>query len=112
MFEAGTDLAQQGYSSVNPAVAKRSYQIEEQAEKLVSAQGEVDDLPTIAGLALVYISISVHGDVPRAMKYLTSAREAADRMNLFDNPDPATHGSPKALAATSQAAWGLFNFLV
>lgn len=112
MIKAGTDLAQQGYSSVNPTVAKHSYQFEEQAEKLFAAEGEVDALPTIAALALLYISIATHGDVPRATKYLTAAREAADRMNLFNMPDPATYGSPKAVAAASQAAWGLFNFLV
>jgi hypothetical protein len=108
----GTDLAQQGYSSVQPAVSKYSYQFEEQAEKLVAAEGKIDSLPNIAALALLYTTIATHGDVPKAMKYLTAAREAADRMDLFGKPDPATYGSPKTVAAASQAGWGLFNFLV
>ncbi|KAF3034798.1 hypothetical protein E8E12_004363 [Didymella heteroderae] len=101
-----------GYSSVNPAVAKYSYQFEEQAEKLFAAEGKTDALPTIAGLALLYTTIATHGDVPKALKYLTAAREAADRMNLFGKPDSAAYGSPKHVAAASQTAWGLFNFLV
>jgi hypothetical protein len=111
-IKTGTDLAQQGYSSINPAVAKYSYQLEEQAEKLFAAEGKIDALPSIAALALLYTSIATHGDVPKAIKYLTAAREAADRMNLFGKPDPATYGSPRTVAAASQAAWGLFNFLV
>jgi hypothetical protein len=97
---------------VKPAVAKYSYQFEEQAEKLYAAEGKIDALPNIAALALLYTTIATHGDVPKAMKYLTAAREAADRMNLFGKPDPASYGSPKTVAAASQAAWGLFNFLV
>lgn len=107
-----TDPAQQGYGSIDPQAAKNSYTFEQQAEKLFSAERTVDGLPQIAALALLYTSIAVHGDVPRARKYLTAAREAAERMHLFDNPDPATFGSPRKIAATSQAAWGLFNFLV
>lgn len=108
----GTDLAQQGYSSVNTTMSKYSYQFEEQAEKLFAAEGEVDALPNIAALALLYTTIATHGDVPRATKYLTAAREAADRMDLFGKPKPATYDSSKTELATSQAAWGLFNFLV
>lgn len=33
-------------------------------------------------------------------------------MNLFGDLDPDTLGSPSTIAASSQAAWGLFNFLV
>ncbi|KAJ4378743.1 hypothetical protein N0V86_005614 [Didymella sp. IMI 355093] len=112
MVSALLAFALQGYSSVNPAVAKHSYQLEEQAEKLFAAEGKIDALPSIAALALLYTSIATHGDVPRAIKYLAAAREASDRMNLFGKPDPATYGSPKTVAAASQAAWGLFNFLV
>ncbi|KAJ4340815.1 hypothetical protein N0V87_002167 [Didymella glomerata] len=112
MVSALLSFALQGYSSVQPAVSKYSYQFEEQAEKLVAAEGKIDSLPNIAALALLYTTIATHGDVPKAMKYLTAAREAADRMDLFGKPDPATYGSPKTVAAASQAGWGLFNFLV
>jgi hypothetical protein len=113
-------FAMQGYSSVDPAAAKYSYQFEQHAEKLFAAEGKVDTLPNIAALSLLYTSIAVHGDVPRAKKYLTAATDAAERLNLFGRPDqatsgspnPATFGPPETLAATSQAAWGLFNFLV
>ncbi|KAF1926748.1 uncharacterized protein M421DRAFT_93664 [Didymella exigua CBS 183.55] len=112
MVSALLAFALQGYSSVNTAIAKYSYQFEEQAEKLFAAEGETDSLPTIAALALLYTTIATHGDVPRAIKYLTAAREAADRMDLFGRPNSATYDSPKSEAAASQAAWGLFNFLV
>lgn len=46
------------------------------------------------------------------MKYLKAATAAAERMKLFGKPDSAALGSPKILVATSQTAWGLFNFLV
>ncbi|KAF2633415.1 hypothetical protein BU25DRAFT_444170 [Macroventuria anomochaeta] len=105
-------FAMQGYSSIDPAAAEYSYQFEQQAEKLFAAEGKIDTLPDIAALALLYTSIAVHGDVPRATKYLTAANEAAERMNLFGKPDQATFGSPKTIVATSQTAWGLFNFLV
>ncbi|KAF9701168.1 hypothetical protein EKO04_000294 [Ascochyta lentis] len=105
-------FALQGYSSIHPETAKYSYQFEQQAEKLFSAEGTVDSLPTVAALALLYTTIAVHADVPRAMKYLIAAEDAAKRMNLFREPDPATFGSPKTIAATSQTAWGLFNFFV
>jgi hypothetical protein len=85
---------------------------EQQAEKLFTAEGAGDSLPTIAALPLLYTSIAVHGDVPRALKYLTASKEAAKRMSLFGQPDSATLESSKTTAATSQAAWGLFNFLV
>ncbi|KAF3000829.1 hypothetical protein E8E13_006783 [Curvularia kusanoi] len=105
-------FAMQGYSSIDTAASDYSYQFEEQAEKLFTAEGRQDSLPTIAALPLLYTSIATHGDVPRAVKYLTSANEAADRMNLFGDLDPDTLGSPSTIAASSQAAWGLFNFLV
>ncbi len=105
-------MAQQGYSSVNYAAEKHSHQCEQQAEKLFAAKGTVDTLPDIAALPLLYTSIAVHGDVPKAMKYLRAANDAAEKMKLFGSPDPDTLGSPKRIAATSQAAWGLFNFLV
>lgn len=111
-FQARTDLAQQGYSSVDPASAQYSHQFEQQAEKLFAAAGKDDALPSIAALPLLYTSIATHGDVPSATKYLTAANEAAARMKLFGGPDATTHESPKVSAARSQAAWGLFNFLV
>lgn len=97
---------------MKPEAAKYSYQFEEQAEKLAAAEGKIDTLPNVAALALLYTTIATHGDVPKATKYLTAAREAADRLDLFGKPDPATCGSAKNVAAASQAAWGLFNFLV
>ncbi|KAJ4357059.1 hypothetical protein N0V95_002797 [Ascochyta clinopodiicola] len=108
----GTDVVQQSYSSIHPEAAKHSHQFEQQAEKLFAAEGTVDTLPTVAALALLYISIAVRADVPRAMKYLIAAKDAAKRMNLFGEPDPATFGSLKTREASSQTAWGLFNFHV
>lgn len=97
---------------MDPQAAKSSYQFEQQAEKLFTAEGKIDKLPTIAALALLYTSIAIHGDVPRATKYLTAATDTAERMNLFGRLGPAASGSPKTIAATGQTAWGLFNFLV
>ena len=105
-------MAQQGYSSIDPAAAEFSHQFEAQAEKLFAAERTVDTLPSITALPLLYTSIAVHGDVPRAMQYLIAANDAAEKMKLFGNPETAKSGSPKATTATSQAAWGLFNFLV
>ncbi|KAH6642662.1 hypothetical protein C7974DRAFT_106916 [Boeremia exigua] len=105
-------FAMQGYSSIEPAAAEFSHQFEAQAEKLFAAERTVDTLPSITALPLLYTSIAVHGDVPRAMQYLIAANDAAERMKLFGNPETAKSGSPKATTATSQAAWGLFNFLV
>ena len=79
---------------------------------MFSAEGKIDTLPNIAALPLLYTSVATHGDVPRATKYLAAANDAADRMNLFGGPDAATLASTKITAARSQAAWGLFNFLV
>ncbi|KAJ4985949.1 hypothetical protein SVAN01_08531 [Stagonosporopsis vannaccii] len=105
-------FALQGYSSVDPASAKYSHQFEQHAEKLFAAEGKIDTLPNITALPLLYTSVATHADVPRATKYLLAANEAADRMKLFGSPDAATLGSTKTTAARSQAAWGLFNFLV
>ncbi|KZM24620.1 DNA binding [Ascochyta rabiei] len=105
-------FALQGYSSIYPEAAKHSYQFEQQAKKLFAAESTTDTLPTVAAMALLYISIAVRADVPKAMKYLIAAKDAAKRMKLFGEPDPATFGSLKTREAMSQTAWGLFNFLV
>ncbi|KAJ8115819.1 hypothetical protein OPT61_g2622 [Boeremia exigua] len=107
-----THLAQQGYSSINSVAEKYSRQFEQQSEKLFAAIGTVDSLPDVAALPLLYTSIACHGDVPRATKYLTAAKDAVETMKLFDIPDQSSLGSSKRIAATSRAAWGLFNFFV
>ncbi|CAO2648429.1 Nn.00g076960.m01.CDS01 [Neocucurbitaria sp. VM-36] len=103
------------YAPLDPQASKFSYACEKEAEKLFQSEGKVDSLPTIAGLALLYVSLAVHGEGVRALKFLKAASEAAEQLKMFGVPDALeTLGSDsqETLVATSATAWGLFNLMV
>ncbi|KAJ4369797.1 hypothetical protein N0V83_005561 [Neocucurbitaria cava] len=103
------------FCSPYPEASRNSYAFEKEAEKLLQSEGTADSLPTIAGLALLYVSLSVHGEGLRALKFLTAASEAAEKLKLFGVPEALetlSSASLETLVATSATAWGLFNVIV
>ncbi|KAF1844763.1 uncharacterized protein K460DRAFT_98178 [Cucurbitaria berberidis CBS 394.84] len=100
---------------LDPKGSKNSYAFEKEAVKLFQSEDNVDSLPTIAGLVLLYVSLAVHGEGMRGMQFLTAALQAAERMKLFGVPEvheELSSASPETLVATSATAWGLFNMII
>lgn len=103
------------YTPLDPQVSRNSYAFEKEAEKLLQSEGTANSLPTIAGLALLYVSLSVHGEGLRALKFITAASKAAEKLKLFGVPEALevlSSASLETLVATSATAWGLFNVIV
>ncbi|KAH7111289.1 hypothetical protein B0J11DRAFT_194207 [Dendryphion nanum] len=77
------DKVQQTHSLVDPQASSISYACEKEAEKLFQAETKQDSLPTLAGMALLYVSLTCHGEGKKGTDYLVVATQAAERMNLF-----------------------------
>lgn len=112
-----TDELQQFYSVVDPAASIHSVACEKEAEKLFQAETTPYSLPTLAGLALLHVSLTCHGEGNRGTVYLNTATQAAEDIKLFGVPDPlvslnADLDSADARVGTSATAWGLFNMVV
>lgn len=103
------------YAPLDMEASGHSYAFEREAEKLFSSETELDSLPTVAGLLLLYMSLSTHGEGLRALKFLHLASATAERMGLRGEPGglrDANNVSPEMSVARSATAWGLFNMIV
>lgn len=103
------------HAPLDPRASTQSYAFEKEAEKLLKSETKIDSITTIAGLALLYLSVSVHGESVRASAYLETATKQAQRMKLFGVPDALQDLgsiSQEKLIATSTTTWGLFDLHV
>ncbi|KAI8943582.1 hypothetical protein NX059_001577 [Plenodomus lindquistii] len=93
----------------------QSYEFEKEAEKLFQSETNIDSLTTVAGLSLLYLSLSLHGEGLRGFQYLQTAQREAERMKLFGVPEVLENLSSISqdqLRATSATGWGTFNMLI
>ncbi|KAF2647338.1 hypothetical protein K491DRAFT_784784 [Lophiostoma macrostomum CBS 122681] len=95
----------------------QSFACEKEAEHLFKAESERDSLPTLAGMALLHLSLSGHGSRSAAFQYIEETTRMVKRMKLFDSPSqPAFHQptvvTEDTLIALSRTAWGVFSILV
>lgn len=108
-------FASQLYSAEQPVATAKSFEFEKEAEMLWRAKLD-DSMPNIAGLMLLYTSISCHGQGgPNAVRYVLEATEMCKRMKLYGVGDQLTDAQISSLTEGAQrawtnTAWGSFNF--
>lgn len=103
------------YRPLDLEASNQSHAFEKEAEKLFQSETELDSLPTVAGLALLYMSMSTHGEGVKALRYLTTASDTAERLKLYgvsEKLEGVELLSPEQRVARSATAWGMFNLIV
>jgi hypothetical protein len=96
---------------------EQSFLCEKEADNLFKAEADREPLPSLAGVAMLYISLTLHGNRSGAFKYIQETTTKVARMKLFEDvPTLASSQSAslsqETLAATSRTAWGVFNMIV
>jgi hypothetical protein len=102
---------------VDPQASSASVACEKEAERLFLAETNRNSVSTLAGMALLHVSLACHGEGNKGTTYLRAATQAAERMRLFGVSDALSTLDSNlvptdAFAGTSAIAWGLFNIVV
>jgi hypothetical protein len=95
----------------------QSFACEKEAENLFKAESEHETLPTLAGIALLHLSLVLHGNRSDAIKYIHELNKTMIKMKLFDDVTEMATNQPNAnmqetLLALCGTAWGIFNMMV
>ncbi|PVH93023.1 hypothetical protein DM02DRAFT_677109 [Periconia macrospinosa] len=117
MVNALLGVALQNHALIDPGALDQSFACEKEAQDLFKAESERDSLPTLAGIALLHLSLSGHGNHSAAFEYIQETTKMVERMKLFNDPNEPAFHQPTVVTndtqiALSRTAWGVFSMIV